>query len=229
MEERARLLSEIQTQYAKCQVIDLERAILLIPPRNGCFGKLPLELPVQVPIAFDPNCNERDFSRVVTTQMSGLTRALPDMRKRTLGALHVQQLLRETAWTTDCMEVFLRFGILTTAPSVLGRGFGRQMMKILPPQYADDMQVILRIKSKEDPKTLIDLLRQSDYDCQGWSSPRVRAHGYMYVFWTMKIEQDLVTIRDQMEDYWRLVTGSWRAEQEQRRYINSWLSGIDFR
>lgn len=221
MEERATMLKVIQEQYPSCRVMDSGRAIVLEPPADGRYGMLALELPIRLPTT---SCrDERTLYREIMMRINGLTRALPDIGTRTLDMMNVRQSILGTVWEGAHMEIFLRFGILR--PS-------RQVLKIVPPEYADDVQIVLRTRSNEDLKTLTDLLDRSidhDYDCQGWTYSYGRVRGYNHIFWTMKIVRDLVTIRDQMEDYWRLVNGSWSGGQEQRKYINNWLSGADFR
>ncbi len=221
MEERAMVLNEIRAQYPSCRVVDLGRAIELQPPLDGRYGTVTLELPMR-PLA--TSCrDERMLCRELMTRMNSLTRALPDIGMQTLDAINMRQVVHGTVWEGAHMEAFLRFGIL--------RSHG-QVLKIVPPEYANDVQIILRTRSNEDLETLIDLLDQSigyEYDCQGWSYSYMRDHGCNHVFWTMKIVQDLVAIRDKMEDYWQLVNGSWSCGQEQRKYINSWLAGADFR
>lgn len=224
-----RVMSVVEKQYPECKVVDVERAVVLVPPADGRYGTLALELPLRMPTT--SYRDEQLFCSEVITKMHDMTRALPDIGKQTLGVVDVRQQMRGTVWEQAHLEAFLRFGILLdTEERVKPYYAERQVLKIVPPEYATDMQMILRTRSNEDLETLMGLLQQSgDYECGHWSYSYARVRGFNHIFWTMKVAGQLVAVRDEMEEYWQLVNGPGSGGQLQRKYINAWLAGVDFR
>lgn len=101
---------------------------------------------------------------------------------------------------------------------------------MVPPQFATDVQVILRTRSNEELELLLSLIEKGvSYDCSTLSCSYMRVRGYNHIFFLVRIARDLVEIRNRMEKYWQLVNGPWSGGQEQRKYINAWSSGVDFR
>lgn len=226
---RELLLKEVRAQYSECQVVDVERAIVLIPPEDGRYGMLALEVPMRSPES--SYHDERTLCRETMSQMNGLTRALPDIGRQTLSAINFLQEARGTIWGGAHMETFLRFGIMTEVDERAKPYYsGSHVLKIVPPQYATDVQIILRTRSNDDLTQLVELLQRADsYRLWGWTHSYARVLGCNHVFGTVGISSDLVGIRDQMEGYWQMVNGAWSSGRENRQYINNWLSGVDFR
>jgi len=223
MEKRATVFDIVKEQYSDCQVIDTGRSTLLIPPGDGRYGELALEVPTPRLPALH-YYDERIFRREVLSQMDGLTRALPDIGRQTLNALKFSERTRGTAWAGIHLETFLRFGMITKV-------HGEQVaLKIVPPRYATDTQIILRTRSNAQLEGLIELIRQNEeYSFQEWTCSYRRVQGYNHIFGVVGIARDMVEIRDQMEYYWRLVNGVCSDFREQRQYVNNWLSGVDLR
>ncbi len=229
MDKRETVLKIVRERYPECQVADTERAVLLVPPVDGRYGTLVLEVPMWAPTS---SYDERALFREITLRMDGLTRALPDIGRQTLDALSFSERVRGTVWEGMHLETFLRFGIMTDANEAANpyRSSQRSALKIVPPLYATDVQVILRTRSNAELETLADLMRQTEgYTHQDWTYSYERVQGYNHVFGTVRIARDLVAIRDEMEKYWQLVNGSWSNGRAQRQYVNRWMSGVDFR
>lgn len=223
-------LEVLRKHYTECQVIDTGRSILIIPPANGCYGLLPLELPTWLPVS--SYCDEQALSRELATRTDCLTRALPDIGRQTLNALDFGRLTHGTAWEGAQLETFLRFGIISKAEDISPGPYRprRRALKVVPPQYATEIQIILRTRSNGQLETLAELLQHAKgYKSWGWHCSYERVRGYNHIFGTIEITRDLVEIRDQMVYYWDLVNGPWSNGQAQRQYINRWMSGVDFR
>lgn len=229
MEVRGQIMQSIEKLYPDCRVLDIGRAVILIPPKDGRFGTLPLE----VPVPLSPKSlsrSEQMICREVTVNMEGLVRALPDIGQQTLSALRFSERVYGTIWEGTHLEAFLRFGILLKADRAIKMPrSSRMVLKIVPPQYATDMQIILRTRSNNDLSTLVKLLPKAKMKYPAWSYSYARIMGCNHVFGALSISGDFTEIKDQMEDYWRLVNGTWRDGREQRQYVNRWLSGMNFR
>lgn len=219
----------IRGQYRDCQVIDVERALLLIPPVDGRYGMLPLEVPILLPSS--PCCDEQTLRREVIMQMSGLTRALPDVGQQALDVLGFNKLAERITWEGTDLGVFLRFGIITkTDGAVKSYCSRRLMLKITPPQYATDVQVIIKVPSGESLKALGKLMRKvTGCKYYRYICSTAQTRGYGYVFGAARITREFVAIRDRIEHYWDLVNNPGPAWQEQRKFINLWMAGVDFR
>lgn len=228
MKLRGQIVQSIEELYPDCRVLDIGRAIILIPPKDGRYGALPLEVPVPL-LSKSFSHSEQMMRGEVAARMEGLVRALPDIGQQTPNALKLSERVRGTIWERTHLEVFLRFGILLKANRVikLPRS-NRMILKIVPPQYATDMQIILRTRSNGDLSTLVKLLPKAKIKYPAWSYSYARIMGYNHVFGTLSISGDFTEIKDQMVDYWQLVNGAWCDGREQRQYVNQWLSGMSF-
>lgn len=229
MNRREAVVDMVKSQYHDCQVIDVERALLLIPPADGRYGMLPLEVTISLPDS--SYCDEQALRREVTMQMSGSTRALPDVSRQVLNVLGLDRVIPQSAQGDEQSEVFLRFGVMTEATEVAKLYYSKQtILKIVPPRYATDMQIVLRIRSSEKLEALAKLMRRAmGRRHRKCACSDTRVQGYSYIFGVVRIAQEFIAIRDQVEYYWELVNNPCPAWQEQRKFINSWMSGIDFK
>ncbi len=229
MDKRAAVVNIVKGQYRNCQVIDMGRALLLIPPADGRYGMLPLE----AMISLSESCyrSERTLQQEVTIQMSGSTRALPDTSQQVLNVLGFDGTAQRTAQEAEPPEVFLRFGVMTEATEVAKLYYSKQtILKIVPPRYATDMQIILKVRSNEESEVLTKLMRKAvgrrHRKCV-CSNARVR--GYSYIFGVVRIAQEFMAVRDRVEYYWELVNNPSPSWQDQRKFINCWMAGVDFK